>query len=192
MEVQSVSWKQLGLGKKSQGKPLWHRKSFHFSERHSSCWGNGRKVTYYYLIGFCIASCFEAAAAHSKFRWPLEPFSKFSNCFVSWVTTQCLVQVTSTWQNLEAPTMWECKAFRDVVLSIQHQQRDLMPLHLLIEKLFSLWNRGYFSGWHHTTCMCTIIKCKTNKMLDSWHSNKHSVMIPRTTSYSLNLKHVTV
>lgn len=57
--------------------------------------GNGRNVTYYFLIGFCTESGFEAAAAHSKFHWPLEPFPKFSNCFVSWAAAQCWVQVTA-------------------------------------------------------------------------------------------------
>lgn len=56
---------------------------------------NGRNVTYYFLIGFCTESGFEAAAAHSKFHWPLEPFSKFSNCFVSRAAAQCWVQVTA-------------------------------------------------------------------------------------------------
>ena len=39
--------------------------------------GNGRNVTYYFLIGFCTESGFEAAAAHSKFHWPLEPSPSF-------------------------------------------------------------------------------------------------------------------
>lgn len=57
--------------------------------------GNGGDITYYFLIGFCTESGFEAAAAHSKFHWPLEPFFEFSNCFVSWVAAQCWVQVAA-------------------------------------------------------------------------------------------------
>lgn len=65
--------------------------------------GNGRNVTYYFLIGFCTESGFEAAAAHSKFHWPLEPFPKFSNCFVSWAAAQCWVQVRAPDKTKEPP-----------------------------------------------------------------------------------------
>lgn len=65
--------------------------------------GNGRNVTYYFLIGFCTESGFEAAAAHSKFHWPLEPFPKFSNCFVSWAAARCWVQATAPDKTKEPP-----------------------------------------------------------------------------------------
>lgn len=77
--------------------------------------GNGRNVTYYFLIGFCTESGFEAAAAHSKFHWPLEPFPKFSNCFVSWAAAQCWVQVTAPDKTKEPPLYENGK--RSAVLS---------------------------------------------------------------------------
>lgn len=76
--------------------------------------GNGRNVTYYFLIVFCTECGFEAAAAHSKFHWPLEPFPKFSNCFVSWAAAQCWVQLTAPDKTKDPPQMrtesvqWYC------------------------------------------------------------------------------------